>query len=213
VEELNMEIKPEFTVNDLEYSKPLAVTYTWNELEAINFKFKGGWRVPSRGELIELFDNNQELREEVNIWSSSPYANDSDAWFVDFNYGVSDYFCRNNTCNVILVREISKSIEPEFVVNKLEYSEILPNTYTWDELEAKGFLFEDGWRVPSRGELTELFDNEEESMADLLLWSCSSTKYNPHLAWGVDSSSGYPEGYPRSDYYLIRLVRDIKHGN
>ena len=106
-------------------------------------------------------------------------------------------------------------IEVEFAVNNLEYSFILPEIYSWYELEAKGFKFEDGWRVPKRSELIELFDSEEKARDNSYLWSASAQAYDGDYAGVVYFGYGVSNGYYdfRTNSYGVRLVRDNKDGN
>jgi len=101
-----MEIESEFILNGLEYSYILHKKYTWNELKERDFKFDS-WRVPTRTELINLFDCIKESRDGSYIWSSSDCSDrNGDAWLVFFNLNVSGLHMRSGYCNVRLVRRM-----------------------------------------------------------------------------------------------------------
>jgi len=104
-------------------------------------------------------------------------------------------------------------IEVEFTVNGLEYSKILDKAYTWNELEDIGFKFSDGWRVPKRSELIELFDSEEKSRDNSYLWSSSAFACSSDGAWSVLFSNGFSFFYNRTNYCNVRLVRGVNNGN
>ena len=102
-----MMIKTEFTLGGLEYSAILPSPMTWEELKATAFRFGDGWRVPERYELIRLFDQTKESRDNSFVWSASASAFNSDfAWVVFFDIGVSCNINRTHSYDVRLVREI-----------------------------------------------------------------------------------------------------------
>ena len=103
-----MEIKSEFLMGGLYYSTLLEKPYTWNELKEQGFLFDDGWRVPTRGELIDLFDNFKESGNGHGLWSSSPYPHYGDyAWTVSSYYGFTNDYCYN-THRVRLVRRVKR---------------------------------------------------------------------------------------------------------
>jgi len=106
-------------------------------------------------------------------------------------------------------------IKAEFTLGGLDYSFVLPTIYSWYELEAKGFKFEDGWVVPKRSQLIELFDSEEKARDNSYLWSASAYAYDGDYAWVVYFGYGVSNGYYdfRTYSYGVRLVRELKDGN
>ena len=103
--------------------------------------------------------------------------------------------------------------EVEFKLNGLEYSAVLPYSYTWAELEERGFSFSDGWRVPYRHELIKLFDSVEASRDDAYLWSASVNANYSDYAWYVDFNNGGSYYNNRTEFHGLRLVRELKSGN
>ena len=101
------------------------------------------------------------------------------------------------------------TINPEYTLDGLEYSFYLPNKYDWYGLEARCFLFEDGWRVPTRCELINLFDSTPESRDNYLLWSCLADGCENTDAWFVHFYFGYSLSSDRAYHYHVRLVRDV----
>ena len=104
-------------------------------------------------------------------------------------------------------------IEVEFTLNGYEYSHVLPYQYTWKELEAKGFRFEDGWRVPARHELIDLFDLESGSRDSFLVWSASACANNSSNAWFIYFYNGYCSNSHISLTHSVRLIRELKSGD
>ena len=104
-------------------------------------------------------------------------------------------------------------IETEFILDGLEYSLLLPERYTWNQLAKREFIFEDGWVVPKRSQLIELFDREPKSKDDSNVWSSSANSFFSVYAWCINFSNGYSYSNFRTKSFDVRLVRDIKHGN
>jgi hypothetical protein len=68
---------------------------------------KDGWRLPTRIELLNAFDDGIEGFQVEFYWSSSDYIKDTSyAWLVNFNYGGMDN--DDKVCNyyVRLCREV-----------------------------------------------------------------------------------------------------------
>jgi hypothetical protein len=103
-------------------------------------------------------------------------------------------------------------IKTEFTLGNLEYSKVLPDKYSWNELKECGFSFSDGWKVPFRDELSKLFDNLEDSRDGAYLWSASATVDDSDYAWIVNFGHGYAYYYYlRTFSFGVRLVRDTKN--
>ena len=103
-------------------------------------------------------------------------------------------------------------IKTQFILDNSEYSYVLPDTYKWNELEKQKFMFDDGWRVPTRGELVHLFDTIDESRSDDVthFWSDTPNTINGGSAWFVNFKTGYPLNGYRTRPYNVRLIREIK---
>jgi hypothetical protein len=104
-------------------------------------------------------------------------------------------------------------IEVEFVLDGLEYSAVLPYSYTWNELKERKFEFEGGWRVPYYDELIKLFDRVKEARDGAYIWSASANANDSGNAWLVDFNYGTYFSYLRDVSYGVRLVRELKDGN
>ena len=65
-----------------------------------------GWRLPTRKELLEMYDHKEELVLKDDVyWSSTEYGT-SDAFGFGFNDGHADYYGKFNTLSVRAVRTI-----------------------------------------------------------------------------------------------------------
>lgn len=95
------------------------LTFTWaNALahaEGHSFAIRTDWRLPNIKELRSLVEEcrpNPAINDTIfpstpssNVWSGSPYANDSSyAWLVDFNVGSAGNLSRSFAFQVRLVR-------------------------------------------------------------------------------------------------------------
>ena len=100
-------------------------------------------------------------------------------------------------------------IKVEFILDSLVYSNVVPYSYDWNDLEERGFLFSDGWRVPFRDELTRLFDHVEESRGNYSVWSASNHAIFSGYAWVVGFNNGFCYSDEHTYSHDIRLVREI----
>lgn len=65
------------------------------------------WRLPTRAELVEAFDNGMDGFEQKSYWSSTSHAKDTDyAWDVHFLTGYVNSSPKTNTACVRLVKNI-----------------------------------------------------------------------------------------------------------
>lgn len=67
-----------------------------------------------------------------------------------------------------------------------------------------------GWRLPTRGELADAYDNKVEGFYFNYYWSSSSYVQNTNDAWYVVFSNGNVGYYVKTFKYYVRCVRDIK---
>lgn len=96
---------------------------TWYEAVDYAESLSDGWRLPTRGELIDAYDCSVRGFMSGVYWSSSTYAHDNNnAWYVFFYNGVVDYSDTTNNYYVRCVREVKeKNIDP----HKLDSSRII----------------------------------------------------------------------------------------
>ena len=89
-------------IGNLKWSEDLG-EMTWDQAKE-KCKEIGG-RLPTRVELIDLYDNHREECEKMEdyYWSSTEY-NSTHAWYVNFTYGNAYYHNRDNSFSVRCVR-------------------------------------------------------------------------------------------------------------
>ena len=79
---------------------------TWDEATVYAKSLGEGWRLPTRGELLDAYDSKTEVFQSGNYWSSSKYARDTNyVWSVYFDDGYLDNCNKANDCYVRCVRE------------------------------------------------------------------------------------------------------------
>ena len=105
-----MNIESDYIGASFELSKPV-VKIAWDE--AIQQEWSDGWRMPTRAELVTVFDeaasSGHKFSDTSVVWSASSYALDpDDAWVVYFGDGDSDADVKTVGYVVRLVREIRK---------------------------------------------------------------------------------------------------------
>ena len=114
--------------------------------------------------------------------------------------------------------------QSEVIINqkngkKLEVSKNdLEKDMTWKSAKKACKKFEDGWRIPTREELNEIYLNKDKigGFTPKYYWSCSDyakDKYQYGKAWIQNFDHGYQFGYDFANYGFhklkIRLVRDF----
>ena len=105
-----MKVEVDYTGTTLVLSHPV-VKMKW--AEAIAAEWSDGWRVPTRAELVALFDeatsSDHDFADTSIVWSASSYApSPADAWLVDFGNGASGANLKTLVNAIRLVREVRK---------------------------------------------------------------------------------------------------------
>jgi len=105
-----MIIKTNYIGKYLELSEPVG-RMKWNN--AMGRSYPDGWRVPTRAELVTVFDEATDsgyVFDDMSVvWSSTSYALDpTDAWNVYFCNGNSNPYVKTNRYAIRLVREVKK---------------------------------------------------------------------------------------------------------
>jgi hypothetical protein len=147
----------------------------------------GGWRLPTRLELVSLVDYSvASPRPTINpifadtptttFWTASAYHGDvGDDWYVGFDAGYSDYGIQNQSDSVRCVRAgapprcfVSRyQPQPDGTVldqaTGLVWQQRLdPGSYDWSGAQAFCAGLGAGWRVPSLTEIQTIIDDHRE---------------------------------------------------
>lgn len=86
---------------------PFENSMSWEEALKYVKTLGDGWRLPTRAELIDAYDNKVQGFHSNNYWSSSTYAQNTNyAWLVHFYYGYVYYSNKTYNTYVRCVREV-----------------------------------------------------------------------------------------------------------
>jgi hypothetical protein len=105
-----MNITPDFIGKNLELSPPMG-EMMWEQAMAMDWP--DGWRVPTRAELVTVYDEATECGHKFSnhsdVWSSSSHAPaHTGAWLVYFGVGYSVTGSKFLSHIVRLVKEVRK---------------------------------------------------------------------------------------------------------
>ena len=102
-----------------------------------------------------------------------------------------------------------KTIIQEIPSKKLEWGEVSDKQMNW--FEAKKWCEEKGkgWRLPTRVELLQAFDEKIEGFKGYTFWSSTEGYNNTDNAWGVYLSGGFSYYSTKVTAYYVRACRQI----
>jgi hypothetical protein len=94
---------------------------------------------------------------------------------------------------------------------KLEWQEDAPeNPMTWEEAIDYAKSLGDGWRLPTRGELCDAYDNFVDGFKKNYYWSSSTYAQGTSSAWLVSFTTGGVYGLDKTtNVFYVRCVREI----
>ena len=100
-------------------------------------------------------------------------------------------------------------IKPGFEAFEV-YHEDLKGHYTWDEAKEACEALGEGWRLPTKNELNEMYEKRDVvgGFANSNYWS--STENGNYSAWSQYFSTGSQNHYGKTNYvYNVRAVRAL----
>ena len=102
-------------------------------------------------------------------------------------------------CYMVMGQDAAKIIGKPYQLNNIEVARNdFPNTQNWYDAKAKCNKLGEGWRLPTKDELTKLYNNNDKiggfktNVFDAYYWS--STEYGENLVWYQDFSNGGQSG-------------------
>jgi hypothetical protein len=91
---------------------------------------------------------------------------------------------------------------------KLEWQENPPkNLMTWDEATEYAKSLGDGWRLPTRAELVDAYDNNVQGFLLDYNWSSTTYSRNTNNAWCVNLYDGHVSNGSKTYGSFVRCVR------
>ena len=100
------------------------------------------------------------------------------------------------------------TIKPEFEAFEV-YHEDLKGHYTWDEAKETCEALGEGWRLPTKEELNEMYKKRDVvgGFASFNYWS--STEYDNYYAWAQDFYDGAQGSISKGSANYVRAVRAL----
>jgi hypothetical protein len=101
-----------------------------------------------------------------------------------------------------------KEIKQHIVAKVLEWGAVSDEEMNWKD--AKKWCAEqgDGWRLPTRVELVQAFDEGMLTGDDRWFWSSTEDYNNAAYAWIVYLVTGYTSNYTKTTSYYVRCVQE-----
>lgn len=146
----------------------------------------GGWRLPTRLELVSLVDYSiaapgptinpvfQNTPSGVFWTASTYYGDDGDKWYVGFDAGYSDYGILNQSdlvrcvlppapkCYVSRYQPQASGVVFDQATGLTWQRTLDPGSYSWDDARAYCASLGPGWRAPSLTETQTIIDDAKE---------------------------------------------------
>lgn len=95
----------------------------------------------------------------------------------------------------------------EIPAKRLEWGKVSDKEMNWNEAtrwcESQG----EGWRLPTRIELLQAFDDKIKGFSGSTFWSSTENYNNTAYAWVVTLYSGYTYNITKVTSYYVRCVR------
>jgi hypothetical protein len=193
----------------------------WNEAKSACAALGDGWRLPTKGELNELFSQKDEIVSFADgyYWSSSEVDNYK-AWNQYFANGYQKYPIGKYEAgyvravrgilkfNYLIKQTIKNIIGNPIKIDNLEIAEHdFPTQMTWSEAKSVFDGLGDGWRLPTKEELKIMYNNENKigGFAYSFYWSCC--EYNSANGWSLYLLNGSECSRPKNYSYCVRAVR------
>ena len=102
--------------------------------------------------------------------------------------------------------EVEEIVIQSIPAKKLEWGPTSKKEFTWND--AKKWCEMLGYRIPTRIELIQAYEDNVSGFTDDYYWS--ATEHGATLAWNVNMSSGSADDDGKIYSYYVRCVRDIE---
>jgi hypothetical protein len=228
--------------------------YTYSYAQARNYcanltaSSREDWTLPSVSEFYTIADIDQYTPALVHVfkyfykghyWTKDKSAKrEGQQWYVDFNFGDSDYRKDSKKSAVRCVSKAGNTLPRSLFVrdDKNEIVENETHNLVWQDnkdvtivkfdhkkatqycanLNLAGY---DDWRLPEILEMLKIVDHKAHNPAinaafknsePTFYWSNTDFPKSVADAWYVDFGTGYSYSEVMSNEYLIRCVRDKK---
>lgn len=104
-------------------------------------------------------------------------------------------------------QEIIARTTQEIPAQKLEWGKVSGEVMNWNSAKIWCESQGEGWRLPTRIELLQAYEDKIEGFKDDYFWSSSESDNNTAIAWIVSLGYGYTNGNTKITTYYVRCVR------
>jgi len=104
-------------------------------------------------------------------------------------------------------QEIKESIKQVIKAKTLEWGAVSDTEMNWEDAKKWCAAQGKGWRLPTRVELVQAFDEGVLTGDNRYFWSSTEYYNSPTYAWYVYLGSGNTYNYTKTNQYYVRCVR------
>ena len=200
----------------------------WEDSKAACDKLGKGWRLPTKDEMLFLFENQEKIigLTESGYWSSEEYKlNVGFAWQTRIQSGEQYFTAKENNGLVravkssatfissVYIGQDSASIigKPKKVGNLLVAQNDFKRKMNWEDSKAACDKLGKGWRLPTKDEMLFLYENQEKiiGLTDGSYWSSEEYKLDVRFAWKTRIQSGEQNFTAKENNGLVRAVKSL----
>lgn len=196
----------------------------WSDAKEACFKLGDGWRLPTKNELIFLYQNKRIIGgfHDTNYWTWSEYDG-LNAWKQNFLNNSKNEYLKSNALSVRAVKntktvsqskknieQTNKSIIGDVIkIGNLEIAEFdFKDPMNWQDAKNACNKLGDGWRLPTINELNILSQNRFKigyNWDEFGYWSATENdKYDSKCIW---FGTGCKGDYPKYNKLNVRAIR------
>lgn len=196
----------------------------WSDAKKVCANLGDGWRLPTKNELIILYQNKSIIGgfNDSNYWTLSEYDG-LNAWKQNFLNSSKNEYLKSNALavraikNIKIVSQPKKNIEQTnktiigdiIKIGNLEIAEFdFKDHMNWQDAKNACNKLGDGWRLPTINELHILSQNRFKigyNWDDFGYWSeTEKDKYNSKC---IFFGTGCKADYPKSNALNVRAIR------
>ncbi len=193
----------------------------WNSAKIECAKLGSGWRLPTKDELNVLFKNKSKIEglKSNDYWSNTEDADTyTKSWFQTFSDGYQDVAEKNNPFKVRAVKTSFANLalpqsaafiigKPIIIGNIIIAQNDFPYQMEWNKASAFCSKLGDGWRLPTKDELKEIYLNQQKVGRLNMGYYWSSSESNFILAQDLNMVNS---GGDYTDKEKFRYVRAVK---
>ena len=220
---------PKIIIGNLEvYANELPEIMNWDDAVKACNNLGEGWRLPTKGELNKVFEENKISGKFVKhiYWSST--ENGDYAWEQYFGSGNQYQSPKKGVEHKVLpVRDIVAPKGPKPIIANLEvYANDFPEKMNWDDAAKACNNLGEGWRLPTKEELNKLFKEKDNigGFESEFYWSSTSfatthaLKASPSLKVSLLDNFHSAQYFGDTEFtasddneqkFKVRAVRDI----